>query len=72
MLQERLLYSNYVVVEDRPSRIDLNKSYPVEIALRCPSCREHLAPLDHGERAVCECGLAMTRWGNALECEKEE
>ncbi len=73
MIRERLLYSDYVQVEDQPSRIDLSRSYPVEIGVRCPACRENLPPLDHGERGVClMCGLVMIRWGNALECEKEE
>jgi uncharacterized paraquat-inducible protein A len=39
----------------------------------CPHCDGTLEPLHHGESATCpNCGLHITKFGNALHCTLEQ
>ncbi len=68
MTQETFEYAKYEVLSKKPSMIDENAMVEVPIGFKCPLCKRVLPPLEHRGTTECECGLLMTRCGNALEC----
>ena len=71
MIRERLPAGDYILVKQVGSAIDPLQTLYVEIGIRCPRCKQVLPPLKHGKSQVCRCGLIMTLFGGALECEIE-
>ena len=72
MIKETLMASDYMVYKRKRSKIDPTKHIQELIGIRCPSCKEMANTIEHGTSRWCAgCGLKMTVWGNALECEKE-
>ena len=71
MIKETLVYSDYIVWEEKKSMIDPDKKIKVEIGLKCPHCKMELPYLGHNEQSDCyKCGISFIRYGNALECLK--
>jgi hypothetical protein len=69
VIQEELLYSNYVRHKRTQSRIDPHYTHVTEEGINCPACREDLPPLDHDSSQTCpHCNLRMLRQGNCLTC----
>ncbi|MFA5637209.1 MAG: hypothetical protein WC977_15035 [Anaerovoracaceae bacterium] len=65
---EWLTYSDYSFYTEQRSRIDRGRTIRVKGGFHCPHCHRTNPPLNHGKPFVCQCGLQMTLWGNALEC----
>jgi len=38
----------------------------------CPRCHHVMPEIGHGQMVIHDCGLMMTRYGNALNCEMTE
>lgn len=69
MSVESFSYSNYVITEQRQSKIDRKVSHTIEVGLTCPRCKRPNPPLDHAEGVTCDgCKLHMCRYGNGLTC----
>lgn len=70
MISERLSLYNYMIMEERRSKIDPDATYKVEVGIRCPKCKSVGPVIEHGETRQCkDCGLHMTIYGAILECE---
>jgi len=68
-LTEALPYNNYRVMRFRASYFDKEEQVYEEVNMLCPRCKFNLPSLQHGQEQQCgECGLALRRWGNILEC----
>ena len=70
MIKETLVYSDYDVRAEQPSRIDPDASISVVVGWRCPRCK-HTNPgeIEHAHMAECAaCGLVVQRTGNVLDC----
>jgi hypothetical protein len=65
MQKEQMLYSDYMKIESRESRIIPGKLLKVEV-FACPKCNKVHKGLEHRKPFQCECGLNMERTGNAL------
>lgn len=69
MIQEDLVYSDYVIRREYVSQIDRNATISKEEGVRCPLCKEVGKNIEHGHTETCaSCGLQMRRFGNRLQC----
>jgi len=69
MIKESFVFSNYEIETSVKSKIDKDVTHTISIGVICPSCKNKLPLIDHGESQICPCGLRMTLYGNGLECE---
>jgi ribosomal protein S27AE len=68
-IKEELSLSDYLVFEDKKSKIDPSKTLHVEVGMICPRCKTALPVIQHGERMRCSvCHLRMENYGNLLIC----
>lgn len=72
MIEETLVASNYIITDKKRSRIDPRAKITVVVGTYCPRCKCAGPPLEHGDEHVCECGLKMQLFGNALVCQLED
>ena len=75
MIRETLMMSDYQFYSETPSLIDPMKTHRKEAGFGCPHCHlvvKRPVTIEHGQTYVHECGLKMTRYGNALHCELDE
>jgi hypothetical protein len=72
VIRERLLVSDYLIREKRPSQIDVGAILTRTIGMKCPHCGTHGEEIEHGHVETCiKCGLIMEVHGNALDCTLE-
>lgn len=70
MTIETLGLYRYTIVEERRSKIDPDATYKIEVGVRCPKCKSVGPTIEHGETRKCRnCGLYMTVYGAAIQCE---
>jgi hypothetical protein len=75
MTKETLTWSDYQFYAEKKSLIDPDKSIRVQAGFGCPHCHEVVnnpVTIQHGQTYVHKCGLRMTVYGNALDCELDE
>jgi len=75
MIKETLIASRYEIQTQDTSRIDPTQTVTRIVGIGCPHCHVVLLGMwpEHGQTIECsKCGLKMTRFGNALDCEMED